>query len=420
MTRLQGRHIVLGVTGGIAAYKTPQLVRDLVSEGADVQTVLTRSAARFVGSASLQAVSGRPVRDDLWDAAAEAAMGHIELARWADAVLVAPATANFLAKLAHGLADDLLTTLCLAHDKPLALAPAMNQQMWLSAATQHNVTTLRERGHALLGPASGDQACGETGPGRMLEPAELCAAMVAHFTDSSNHAGTLAGKRVVITAGPTREGIDPVRFISNRSSGKQGYAIAAAARAAGADVTLISGPVTCDPPPNVQVVRVQSARDMYEAAMQHALGADLFIGVAAVADYRPAEQHERKLKKSERNGAELTLHLVENPDIIASVAALPAAQRPFCVGFAAETHNALDYARAKRQRKNLDAIVVNDVSDQRIGFNSDSNAATLIWEQGTHVFERQPKDQLAAGLVDQLSTLLGSGNLGSEGKLGSE
>ena len=391
---LTGKHIVLGVTGGIAAYKTPQLVRDLTGLGAEVQVVVSRSAEHFVGRSALAAVSGRPVRDSLWDEAAEAAMGHIELARWADAIVIAPATAHCLARLAQGSADDLLSTLVLASTAPVYLAPAMNQQMWQAAATQRNVATLAADGVTLIGPASGDQACGEVGPGRMVEPGEIAAALDSALGGTS---ATLAGKRVVITAGPTVEAIDPVRYLSNHSSGKQGYALAQACAEAGAEVALISGPVALDPPPGVRRIDVSSALSMQAAVAAELGGCDIFIGVAAVADYRIAKPAEQKMKRAGSDGAGLTLELVENPDIIAGVAA--ASPKPFVVGFAAETEHVEDHARAKLERKGLDMIVVNDVSRSDIGFGSGDNAITVIDRSGAEAFGPASKLDVSRHIV---------------------
>jgi phosphopantothenoylcysteine decarboxylase/phosphopantothenate--cysteine ligase len=401
---LQDRRILLGIGGGIAAYKTPELVRLLRRAGAEVQVITTRSASRFVTSTSLQAVSGSAVRDDLWDSAAEAAMGHIELARWADALLIAPATADLLSRLAHGRADDLLTAVCLASRAPRYLAPAMNTAMWEAPATQRNVQQLLADGARVLGPGSGEQACGETGPGRMREPAELVADLEAAFQSTAIR-GALAGRNVVITAGPTREALDPVRYLSNHSSGRQGYAFAEAARDAGARVTLISGPVSLTPPAGVELVTVESARDMHAASLELAAGADLFVAVAAVADYRPAQSAAQKIKKERSesdNGAPgLTLELVENPDIVAAVAALEKRPR-VVVGFAAETERVAEHARGKLLRKRLDAIVVNDVSQADIGFESPDNAATLILADGERSLAKQSKYSLAATVLREL------------------
>ena len=363
-----------------------------------MQVVLTQGAAQFVTPITLQALSGRPVRDDLWDQEAEAAMGHIELARWADLILVAPATAHFMANLAQGAAPDLLTTLCLASDAPVLLAPAMNQAMWRDAATQRNAATLAADGKRLIGPDDGEQACGDLGPGRMAEPEALLEAVQAAFLSPC-----LAELNVLVTAGPTREALDPVRFLSNHSSGKQGYAIAKAAADAGARVTLVSGPCGLPAPANVECIEVTSALDMHEAVQARAAEQALVIGVAAVADYRPATQAPQKIKKERVVQSDASVALVENPDIIASVAALPNA--PVVVGFAAETENALDNARRKRRRKGLDAIVVNDVSDPKIGFNSDHNAATLIWADGEVELAYQGKEALAANLIQHLANL---------------
>ena len=394
---LSGKNILLGVTGGIAAYKTPILVRLLRQAGAEVQVVLTRGAHEFVTPTTLQAVSGRPVRDDLWDEAAEAAMGHIELARWADLVVIAPATAHCMATLAQGFAPDLVSTLCLATDAPVVLAPAMNQAMWRSPPTQRNAEILQRDGHVLAGPAAGEQACGDTGPGRMVEPEELFEVITQSFAPPC-----LDGIHVLVTAGPTVEPIDPVRHITNRSSGKQGYAIASAAHAAGAEVSLISGPCNLPPPPGVDFISVTSAQDMYDAVHAHIATQHLFIGVAAVSDFRPAQTTGQKIKK-ESIGNRFELTFEENPDIIASVASLP--ERPVVIGFAAETHKVLDHARDKRHRKNLDAIVVNDVSRQGIGFNSDSNAATLIWADGELALPYQSKQSLAQSLVRHIAEI---------------
>ncbi len=413
MNALSAKKILVGVTGGIAAYKAPELVRELRQAGADVQVVMTSSATQFVTATTLQAVSGQPVRNTLWDAAAEASMGHIELARWADLILIAPATADRLSRLASGHADDLLGALYLATRSPVALAPAMNTVMWEAPATRRNLATLETDGVHLIGPDIGDMACGETGPGRMSEPQEVVRAVVeilatdqprARIREISLDGGrSLAGKHVVITAGPTREAIDPVRYISNHSSGKQGYALAAAALAAGARVTLISGPVTEPVPEGAELVPVESARDMHAAALAAAPDGDLFIAVAAVADYRPETVAKQKIKKTDNDDQGLHLDLVQNPDIVAAVAALP--DGPVVVGFAAETHDALAHARGKLARKGLDAIVVNDVSRQDIGFGTDENAATLIWADGEIALPKQNKADLAQAILTKLSEL---------------
>ena len=394
-----GKRILLGIGGGIAAYKTPELVRQLRAANMGVIPVLTANAQRFVTPTTLQAVAGERPRTDLWDAEAEASMGHIELARWAEAVLIAPATANLMARLAAGMADDLLTTACLATDAPLLLAPAMNVAMWRRPATQRNVQRLQADGAALLGPAEGEQACGEFGPGRMMEPAEIVDAVVNALRGST----CLAGVNVLVTAGPTREFLDPVRFISNRSSGRQGFALAAAAQRAGADVTLVAGPVHLHTPPGVQRIDVVSAAQMKEAVAARAPAADIFVSVAAVADYRPSHFYAQKLKKSEREGTEMHVALEENADIVGSIASVT--PRPFVVGFAAETANALAYARDKRCRKGMDAIVVNDVSKADIGFDSPDNAVTLIHAGGEIPLPKMPKDAIAQRLVEEVAAL---------------
>ena len=370
MQRLYKKRIVLGVGGGIAAYKSAELVRRLRDQGAEVRVVMTRGGREFITPLTLQALSGNPVMLDLLDPEAEAAMGHIELARWADLVLIAPATADLMARLAQGIADDLLTTLVLATDAPIALAPAMNQAMWRDPATQHNSQTLTDRGMHLFGPAAGEQACGDVGPGRMLEAEQLaqCAA------DTFEHK-RLTGKHVLITAGPTQENIDPVRYITNHSSGRMGFALAEAAAEAGARVTLISGPVFLQTPDRVARINVVSALDMLQAC-EASMPCDLLIAAAAVADYRPQLIAEHKLKKDPANGDGLLLELVRNPDILATLAGR--SDRPFSVGFAAETRNLLDYAARKLRDKNLDLIVANDVANPSIGFNSEDNAITVI------------------------------------------
>jgi phosphopantothenoylcysteine decarboxylase/phosphopantothenate--cysteine ligase len=381
--------VLLGVTGGIAAYKSPDLVRRLAERGADVQVVMTAAARQFVTPITFQAVSGRPTRDDLWDVAAEAAMGHIELARWAQLILIAPASANFLAKLAHGQADDLLSTLCLATGAPIAVAPSMNRLMWSNAATQANVATLRARGVAVLGPAEGEQACGEEGPGRMLEPLELAERAIDLLAESRE----LQGLHVVITAGPTREAIDPVRFISNRSSGKMGFATARAARAAGARVTLISGPVALDTPIGVRRVNVESAEEMYQAVHRELSAMDIFISAAAVADYRPPQAQAQKIKKT---GDTMHLDLVKAPDILASVAADK--RRPFVVGFAAETEKVEQHAREKLIKKNLDMIAANLVGEG-LAFDCEENALLVLWAGDKRMIERAAKTDIARQLV---------------------
>jgi len=389
---LDKQRILLGVTGGIAAYKSAELIRRLREAGAEVQVVMTQAATAFITPLTLQALSGRPVRTELMDVSAEAAMGHIELARWAQLILIAPASADFMAKLAHGFANNLLSTLCLASDAPIVLAPAMNRLMWNNPATQANCALLQSRDVRLLGPGAGSQACGEVGEGRMLEPAQILEALMQPTLDEQDAQG-LAGLRVLITAGPTREPIDPVRFVSNRSSGKMGFAIAAAAAQAGAEVTLISGPSHQRAPSSVTRIDVETAMDMYEAVMSHAEDCDVFIATAAVADYRPVTQLEQKMKKHEQA---LTLQMVRNPDILSAVARL--LNPPFTVGFAAETENVEAYAQAKRRDKKVDMIAANVVGDQR-GFDTDDNALKVFWEGGYWELPNQPKPQLAKALI---------------------
>lgn len=413
---LTGKRILLGVSAGIAAYKSALIVRLLKQAGCDVRVVMTDGAQAFITPLTLQALSGEAVRTSLLDPEAEAGMGHIELARWADVVLIAPATADLIARLVHGMADDLLTTLCLASEAPKLIAPAMNQAMWRHPATQRNAEQLVGDDWQLIGPAAGDQACGDVGPGRMSEPEEIFSAVAALFSAPSLAAAPRSpAPHVVITAGPTREPLDPVRYISNHSSGKMGYALAAAAVAEGAKVTLISGPVNLPTPQGVTRIDVESAEQMHSEAQHLAPQAALFIGCAAVADYRAAAPAEHKLKKQEDSDT-LTLTLVKNPDIIASVAALPAKQRPqVVVGFAAETQEIERYAQDKLQRKGLDMIVANDVSQTGLGFGSDHNAAWLLWRTSQGVESRaeapQPKTQLAATIIRQALTLLSTKSL---------
>ena len=393
MQQLSNKRIVLGVTGGIAAYKSAELIRLLTRLGADVRVVMTSAACEFITPLTLQALSHNPVHLDLLDTKAEAAMGHIELARWADVVLVAPATADFIARLAGGHADDLLTTLCLATSAPICLAPAMNQGMWRDSVTQQNCEELLERNISLFGPSDGSQACGDIGPGRMLDP-EL---IVEKTSELFTH-GILTGLNVLITAGGTREDIDPVRYISNHSSGKMGFAIAEAAVASGATVTLVSGPVNLDTPDRVKRVDVVSARDMHQAVHDQIEGVDIFIGCAAVSDYRPSEVAKEKIKKDPDNGSEtLEIKLVRTPDIIASVTGLDTP--PFVVGFAAETHNVLGYAADKMRRKKMNLVVANDVGDRDIGFSSDSNEVTVIGEELEEPLPRASKKVVSRKLL---------------------
>jgi len=398
VNRLTNKRVLLGVTGGIAAYKSADLVRRLQDDGADVRVVMTRSAQEFITPLTLQALSNHPVHLDLLDTETESVMGHIELARWADVVLIAPATADFIARLTAGHGDDLLTTICLAAECGVIIAPAMNQAMWAKPSTQQNTELLKQRGISLLEPDVGLQACGETGAGRLMDVPEIVTALASRFRTAS-----LAGRHVVITAGPTREAIDPVRYISNHSSGKQGYALALAAIDAGARVTLISGPTNIIAPDRASVVAVQSADEMLEAVMSSISDADIFIGVAAVADYKPVSALNQKIKKS--GGSALTLNLVQNQDILKTVAELP--NRPYTVGFAAETENVIEYARAKLTAKNLDMIVANNVADTSIGFNSDHNETTIITRTITGTTEAQQskmsKENLSRKLIELIA-----------------
>jgi phosphopantothenoylcysteine decarboxylase/phosphopantothenate--cysteine ligase len=393
---LTAKRILLGISGGIAAYKSADLVRRLKERGAEVRVILTDAAQQFITPLTLQAVSGNPVSTSMLDPAAEAAMGHIELAKWANCIVVAPASADVIAKLAHGMANDLLTTCVLATAAPVAVAPAMNQQMYNNIATQQNLATLKKHKFHIYGPGAGEQACGDVGYGRMLEPLEL----VALIEQTLQPARPLAGLRFSITAGPTREALDPVRYLSNHSSGKMGFALAAAAAAMGADVTLISGPVNLATPADVKRIDVISAEQMHNEALNAAVQSDIFIGCAAVADYRAAEVATSKLKKGASDQLQLTL--VKNPDIIAAVAGLTK-HRPFTVGFAAETNDVLDYARTKLSSKKLDMICANDVSRAGAGFNSDDNAITALWQGGEQVLELQSKAALATRLIALIS-----------------
>lgn len=389
---LAGVRVLLGVSGGIAAYKAAELVRRLGDAGAEVRVVLTENAARFVTALTFQALSGNPVRTSLWDEGAEAAMGHIELARWADEILVAPASADLLARLAHGHADDLLTTLCLASEAPLTIAPAMNRRMWAHAATQANLALLRERGVRVFGPGAGDQACGETGPGRLLEPTEIVAALAA-----ARGPRMLDGVTVLVSAGPTYEDIDPVRYVGNRSSGRMGFAVAAAARDAGARVTLVAGPVALETPPGVARIDVRSAADMRAAVFAAIPDTDIFVSAAAVADYRPRQVATEKIKKSTEAVA---LELVANPDILAEVGALET--RPFLVGFAAETGDLEANARAKLERKRLDLVAANRVGADA-GFEREDNALLLLWPGGEEDLGHDDKARLARRLVARIA-----------------
>ena len=393
MGHLNSRRVLLAVCGGIAAYKSAELVRRLQERGAEVRVLMTRGAQEFITPLTLQALSGHPVRDSLLDAEAERGMGHIELARWADLLLIAPATADCLARLAAGRADDLLGAVALATPAPKLLAPAMNQQMWRNPATVGNVATLRSRGMHIVDPDSGEQACGDLGPGRMAEPAAIAHAAAQRFAS-----GLLAGQHVLVTAGPTREALDPVRYLSNHSSGRMGYALAQAALDAGAALTLVSGPVALQAPQRARLIAVNTAREMLEACLEQAAEAHIFIACAAVADYRPAHPAAEKIAK---NAPAMRLALVRNPDVLAEVSR----SRPqlFCVGFAAQTHALRERARAKLEKKRLDMIVANDVSDPAIGFNSEDNAALLLWPGGERAIERCSKSTLARLIVEEIA-----------------
>tara|TARA_B000000557_G_scaffold201413_1_gene166677 strand:+ start:5831 stop:7027 length:1197 start_codon:yes stop_codon:yes gene_type:complete len=392
---LTNKNVLLGVTGGIAAYKSAEIVRHLKKSGSSVRVVMTKSAEEFITPLTLQALSGNRVSSELLDAEAEAAMGHIELAKWADAILIAPATANTIARLSSGRGDDLLSTVTLAFDGPVSLAPAMNQAMWRDERTQENLDRLIQKGYEVCGPGSGEQACGDTGLGRMLEPLEILQIFSNSFTK-----GKMSGKRVLITAGPTQEPIDPVRFITNRSSGKMGYNLAEAAIESGARVTLISGPVDIPKPSNCNFVSVETAQEMYDAVMHHVKEKDVYIGTAAVSDYRPVNTSNQKIKK-DGSGKPIILELEENKDILKSVSELQ--DKPYVVGFAAETDNLLVNADKKLKGKNLDLIVANDVSDKEIGFNSEQNEVTLITSKEKTLIERQSKKKVSRQIIDFIS-----------------
>ena len=395
MKTLVNKNILLGVTGGIAAYKSAEIIRRLQDHGANVRVVMTSAAQEFITPLTMQALSGNPVHTELLDSEAEAGMGHIEQARWADLILIAPATADFIARLVQGQANDLLTTLCSASNAPICLAPAMNQAMWTNSANQANLRTLQELDIQCFGPAEGVQACGDVGLGRMLEPEEIALLTAKQFKTQA-----LTGKRVVITAGPTREAIDPVRYISNHSSGKMGYALAIAARDAGAQVVLITGPTNLERPDHCEIVGVESAQDMYDACIDACKGCDIFIAAAAVADYRPSTIATQKIKKQSQDS--MTIDLIKNPDIVSAVANLE--EKPFTVGFAAETQNVVDYARGKLQRKQLDMIIANDVSRSDIGFNSDDNAVSIVWADRVEELSLQSKTMLARALIERIAT----------------
>lgn len=395
MKSLANKNILLGVTGGIAAYKSAEIVRHLKKSGASVRVVMTRSAEEFITPLTLQALSGNRVSTELLDAEAEAAMGHIELAKWADAILIAPATANTIARLSSGRGDDLLSTVTLAFDGPISVAPAMNQAMWRDERTQENLKKLIDQDFGICGPGSGEQACGDVGLGRMLEPIDILDMFSLSFNE-----GTLSGKKILITAGPTQEPIDPVRFITNRSSGKMGYSLVEAALESGANVTLISGPVNIEPPSNCNFVSIKTAEEMYEAVMHHISGMDVYIGTAAVSDYSPAKASDSKIKK-DGSSSPMVLELKENQDILKSVSELE--QRPYVVGFAAETNDLIKNAEKKLSNKNLDLIIANDVSNKDIGFDSDDNEVTLITEKEKHLIERQNKRKVSKKIIDFIS-----------------
>ena len=395
MKSLANKNILLGVTGGIAAYKSAEIVRHLKKSGASVRVVMTRSAEEFITPLTLQALSGNRVSTELLDAEAEAAMGHIELAKWADGILIAPATANTIARLSSGRGDDLLSTVTLAFDGPISVAPAMNQAMWRDERTQENLKKLIDQDFGICGPGSGEQACGDVGLGRMLEPIDILDMFSLSFNE-----GTLSGKKILITAGPTQEPIDPVRFITNRSSGKMGYSLVEAALESGANVTLISGPVNIAPPSNCNFVSIKTAEEMYEAVMHHISGMDVYIGTAAVSDYSPAKASDSKIKK-DGSSSPMVLELKENQDILKSVSELE--QRPYLVGFAAETNDLIKNAEKKLSNKNLDLIIANDVSNKDIGFDSDDNEVTLITEKEKHLIERQNKRKVSKKIIDFIS-----------------
>ena len=395
MKSLANKNILLGVTGGIAAYKSAEIVRHLKKSGASVRVVMTRSAEEFITPLTLQALSGNRVSTELLDAEAEAAMGHIELAKWADGILIAPATANTIARLSSGRGDDLLSTVTLAFDGPISVAPAMNQAMWRDERTQENLKKLIDQDFGICGPGSGEQACGDVGLGRMLEPLDILDMFSLSFNE-----GTLSGKKILITAGPTQEPIDPVRFITNRSSGKMGYSLVEAALESGANVTLISGPVNIEPPSNCNFVSIKTAEEMYDAVMHHISGMDVYIGTAAVSDYSPAKASDSKIKK-DGSRSPMVLELKENQDILKSVSELE--QRPYVVGFAAETNDLIKNAEKKLSNKNLDLIIANDVSNKDIGFDSDDNEVTLITEKEKHLIERQNKRKVSKKIIDFIS-----------------
>jgi phosphopantothenoylcysteine decarboxylase/phosphopantothenate--cysteine ligase len=393
MSDIQGRRVLLGVTGSIAAYKSPDIVRRLKDQGAEVRVVLTASAEKLVSPTVFQAVSGEPVRGDIWDEQAEAAMGHIELAKWADLILIAPATANLIAQLAAGSAENLLTTICLASEAPVTLAPSMNQAMWRDAATQDNCEVLRKRNVMFIGPDDGEQACGDVGPGRMSEPANIVSRLAR-----GGESGPFEGLRIMVSAGPTREAIDPVRFVSNRSSGKMGFALAKAAADAGAEVTLIAGPVNLPTPPRVERIDVETTQQMCDEALARIGDMDIYVGAAAISDYRPRQVATQKIKKSADT---FTLEMIKSPDLLASVAALE--KGPFTVGFAAETEKLEQHATDKLNRKKLNMIVANLVGEN-LCFDADDNEVIVLWQDGRHPMPKLSKQELARQLVDVVAT----------------
>jgi phosphopantothenoylcysteine decarboxylase/phosphopantothenate--cysteine ligase len=392
MSDIQGKRVLLGVTGSIAAYKSPEIVRRLKDQGADVRVVLTASAEKLVSPTVFQAVSGEPVRGDIWDEQAEAAMGHIELAKWADLIVIAPATANVIAQLAAGSAENLLTTICLASDAPVTIAPSMNQAMWRDTATQDNCDVLRKRNVMFIGPDDGDQACGDVGPGRMTEPVSI-----VNRLSRGGQSGPFEGLRILVSAGPTREAIDPVRFVSNRSSGKMGFAVARAAADAGAEVTLIAGPVNLPTPPRVERIDVETTQQMVDAAMGCVDGMDIYIGAAAISDYRPKEVAVQKIKKSADT---FVLEMFKSPDLIATIAALD--NGPFTCGFAAETEKLEQHAMDKLNRKKLDMIVGNLVGEN-LCFDADDNEVIILWEGDRQTLPRLSKQELARRLIDVIA-----------------
>ena len=396
MKSLINKNILLGVTGGIAAYKSAEIVRGLKKAGSSVRVVMTQSAQEFITPLTLQALSGNPVSSDLLDVEAEAAMGHIELARWADAILIAPATANTIARLSSGRANDLLSTITLAFDGPIGLAPAMNQAMWGDERTQSNIKNLKDKNFLLYGPGSGEQACGDVGLGRMLEPPEIIGLFASLF-----EAGSLSNKSILITAGPTQEPIDPVRYVTNRSSGKMGYALAEAAVESGAQVTLVSGPVNLEAPASCNLVSIKTAEEMYEAVMHHIRGKDIYIGTAAVADFSPSTIAGSKIKKDVSNSS-FVLKMKENQDILKAVSELE--DRPYVVGFSAETENLLENARKKLLKKKLDLIIANDVSDKSIGFDSEQNEVTLITNSEEMLLDRESKKKISKKIIEFISS----------------